>query len=292
MKIWLCIPVFNRLQLTLKCLSSLEEQTFKDFEIVICDDNSSDGTYEYLSKHYPDVHLLKGTGDLWWTGGTNRCVQYVQKLRADDNYALTLNNDLVLASDYIEKMVYWASKHKDAIFTSITYDINDRDNPVYVGSRRNWFIAKDRKLSPNDNGQYTGIAEITHASGRGTLIPISIFKAIGLFNETSLPHYAADYDFTFRAREARYKIYINYDAIIYSHVEETGITCARNKGSLKEFVFYLTNRKSPGALIYRTRFALMNCPRKYLPFYLFFDNFFTIFGYFKHVFLKKLKGTK
>ena len=109
-----------------------------------------------------------------------------------------------------------------------------------------------------------------------------------MFDEVSFPHYAADYDFSFRARKAGFRVYINYESIVYSHVEETGITSARSKGSLEEFVFYLTNKKSPGALVYRNRIALIDCPRKYLPFYLLFDNLFTIFGYFKHIVLQKV----
>ena len=129
MKIWICIPTFNRIELTLKCISSIEAQTFKAFEIVICDDNSVDGTYNYINKHYPKIHLLKGTGDLWWTGGTNRCIEYILKHCAENDYALTLNNDLLLPLEYFEKMICRASKHKNAIFTSITYDINKPDHP-------------------------------------------------------------------------------------------------------------------------------------------------------------------
>jgi glycosyltransferase involved in cell wall biosynthesis len=59
MKIWICIPVFNRKQLTLDCLATLKKQEFQNFTVVICDHGSTDGTSKAIEETYPDAILLR-----------------------------------------------------------------------------------------------------------------------------------------------------------------------------------------------------------------------------------------
>jgi len=47
--IYICIPVHNRIEYTLKCIESIEKQNYKDYKIIICDDNSTDRTSKILA---------------------------------------------------------------------------------------------------------------------------------------------------------------------------------------------------------------------------------------------------
>ena len=103
--IYIVIPVHNRLEATRECLGSLRCQTYKAFKIVVVDDGSTDGTSGLVSQEYPEVTVLKGKGELWWTGATNLGVRYaLQDCRGDD-YILTLNNDTFLPPEYLETMI-------------------------------------------------------------------------------------------------------------------------------------------------------------------------------------------
>ena len=76
-KIAILIPVFNKLDLTIKCIESLlpliDSKDFKNLRayIVIVDDGSADGTGSWIKTNYPDIILLSGCGNLWWSGGTS-----------------------------------------------------------------------------------------------------------------------------------------------------------------------------------------------------------------------------
>ena len=65
MKLYVVIPVFNRIQHTTRCLQTLERQSCGNFTIVLVDDGSTDGTARLIEKRFPWVHRIAGNGS-WW----------------------------------------------------------------------------------------------------------------------------------------------------------------------------------------------------------------------------------
>jgi len=284
MRIWIAIPVFNRINYTLKCLESLYNQSYRQFEIVVCDHGSTDNTSRIISEKYPDVIVLNESSDLWWTGATNCCVRYIlEHASSDKDLILTLNNDLEVGDDYLSTLLDVSLRNPQSIVTSSGYDINS-GKMIESGSILSWVTSKTRKLKPVNNSQVNecNIAEVTHAPGRGTLVPIEVFREIGLYDERHLPHYGADYDFTLRARKNGYKVYISYCSKVFSHVEATGMTAIRSKFGWSSFRKYLLNIKSPANIYARWWLAYNNCPRLLLPTFISFDLLFVIGSYFKY----------
>ena len=270
MKTWICIPVHNRVHFTVRCLESLAKQTCKDFQLVICDDGSTDGTTEAIYGQNPEAIVVSGDGNLWWTGGTNRCIEYVLRQSLDtSDCVLTLNNDLEVPPDYLASLAEAARRHPRAIITSVGVDIRT-GQLVSPGYRHNWITAKDSPIDPERDylPEDSLVGRVTHAAGRRTLIPLEVFRTIGLFDEQHLPHYGADYDFTHRARRAGYDVLVCFAARVLSHVEESGMTEIRVNFSLDGFYRYLTNIKSPANLRTRWWLAVKNCPHLLLPTYL------------------------
>lgn len=284
MKLWICIPVHNRIHFTLKCLESLSRQDYPNHAVVVCDDGSTDGTAQAIADHYPEVVVLHGDGNLWWTGATNRCIEYaIQRATGSDDCVVTLNNDLEVAENYLSALAGAAAKYPGALITSVGYDIKTR-NMVSPGYRHSWLTTKATPIDPatdhlpGDNA----VASVTHAPGRGTLIPLAAFREIGLFDEKHLPHYGADYDFSFRAARAGHPVLVNFLAPVFSHVAETGMTQIRERFSFRGFYQYLTSIKSPANLKARGWVAINNCPKILLPAYLMLDILLVVGSYFKY----------
>jgi GT2 family glycosyltransferase len=282
MKIWICIPVFNRKELTLKCLASLQKQQLDNFTVVVCDHGSTDGTSEAIKQNYPDVVVINADSSLWWTGAINRSISYALEHANNDDVLLTMNNDNEVPEDYLHNLATNYRKYPNSIITSVVYDIKTGEL-ISRGYRQNWLLAKANPVDfvkdhlPND----PNAVEVTHASGRGTLFPTVVFKKLGLFDEQHLPHYAADYDFSFKAARANYKIYSCLDCKVFSYVEETGMVTVLNTFSLKSFIDYFTSIRSPANLKARWWYGWNNCPIRFLPIYFMFD-FIRISGsYFK-----------
>jgi GT2 family glycosyltransferase len=70
--IYIIIPVHNRKALTLACLENLRTNgDLQKYQVIVVDDGSSDRTAEEVAENYPEVNILKGNGNLWWTGAIN-----------------------------------------------------------------------------------------------------------------------------------------------------------------------------------------------------------------------------
>jgi GT2 family glycosyltransferase len=283
MKIWICIPVFNRIQYTLNCLATLKKQTFTDFTVVICDHGSTDGTSERIKHEFPDVIVLNADSSLWWTGAINRCVSFVLQHAGTDDYLLTLNNDVELPIDYLSEFVSYTNKYPLSVLASATHDIAT-SKLVSVGTRQNWITAKAEAVTfeqdhlPDDDS----VVSITHTSGRGTLFPIGVFREIGLYDERHLHHYGADFDFSHKARRAGFPVYVCKRCKVFSYVDATGMTAVRNQLSLKSFINYFTSTRSPANLKVRWWIGWNNCPKGLLPIYMVMDIIRITCSYFRY----------
>lgn len=279
--IYIVIPVHNRKEFTKNCLISLRNQTYQNFKIVIIDDGSTDGTANMLEKEFPEVHVIKGDGNFWWTKATNLGVKYALENNAD--YVLTLNNDTIATEDFLEKMIYWAERTSNALLGAFALDAETK-KPVYGGEIINWKWANSKFLLdilPKE--QWHGPHEVTHFPGRGLLIPAFVFHNIGLFDEKHFPHYAADYDFTHRAIRAGFKVYCNYDAKLLIYPKEGGDIIIRKVKNIKNYYQHLFNIKGGGNIKVFYYYAKKNCPKRYLIIYLLVGMLRRIFGFWIHL---------
>jgi GT2 family glycosyltransferase len=228
------------------------------------------------------VIVLKGNGSLYWTGGINMCIAHALRNCDDDDYILALNNDLVVEHDYLSILVEKVKENKKSIITSVAADIKPPNEIFYYGYRLNWLTTKYSAVDPNrDFSEHDStLIELTQASGRGTIFPVIAFKKYGLFDNANFPQYGADFDYSMKLSRHRYKIFVCTAAKVYSHIEATGsLVYRRSSKSLSLFWKYLTDIKSPCNLSKRVKFAVKNCPTKYLLIFLAIDISVVILNY-------------
>ncbi len=264
--IYIVIPVFNRKEYTKACLESLQAQTDQNFKVVIVDDGSTDGTEQMLREEFPEVYVLRGDGNLFWTAGVNMGIRHALKMGAEN--IMTMNNDIVVDKGLIENMYRWHKEKPEALLGALELDI-ETGNPIFGGERLDWKRSKIQVLlEVLPKSEQHGIHRVTHLPGRGLFIPRVVFEKIGLFDQDRFPHYIADYDYTHTARRAGFELYVNYDAKILTYPDESGERQLRKDKSLKNYYKHLFDKKGGGNLRDFTRFTLKNCPKPYIPFYL------------------------
>lgn len=254
------IPVHNRRQFTFDCVQSLQSQSVRADHIIIVDDGSTDGTSEMLRDEFPDVIVIEGDGNLFWTAAINLGVKRALFLKAD--YIMTLNNDTVAFPDFVEKMLLQAKRNPSALLGALDIDIISR-KPYYGGEIFNWRSGRSKFLLDTlSENEQRGIHSVSLFPARGLLIPAFIFKIIGLFEEKRLPHYMADFDFTLLAIKYGFKVYCNYDAKLYTYPEEAGDHKIRKSKTMKNYFNHLFSIRGGGNLRNFTVYALRNCPPK------------------------------
>ena len=278
--LYIVIPVFNRWHYTRECLESLRQQTSQDFRAVVVDDGSTDETATALVRDYPEVDVVTGDGNMFWTAGVNAGIRRALSLGADR--VMTLNNDVVAAPDFVAQMLAAAARHPTAVLGALEFDA-DTGEAIYGGERLD-FRTNTRYdlLEEIPAGQRTGLHAVTYLPGRGLLIPKAVIDKVGLFDEKRLPHYLADFDYTSVARRAGFPVYCNYDARLSTYPEESGQTLTRKHRSLKGYYQHLFSIRGGGNMVNFTHVALKNCPKPYLPYFLLNGYARRLVGYFLH----------
>jgi GT2 family glycosyltransferase len=278
--LYIVIPVFNRLKYTRECLLSLRQQTCQDFRVVVVDDGSTDGTDLMLAQEFPEVEVVTGDGNLFWTAGVNLGIRRALALGA--SRIMTMNNDLLVMPDFIDRMLFWADQRPDAVLGSLELDVAT-GQPVYGGERLDWATnTRHDLLAELPANQRQGLHPVTYLPGRGLLIPLKVIETIGLFDEKRLPHYLADFDYTSVARIHGFPVYCNYDARLSTYPEESGQEQTRRHRSLRGYYQHLFGIRGGGNLRNFTHFSFKNCPPRYLPYYLLNGYARRLVGYFLH----------
>ena len=216
------VPAFNRCDKTLRFLRQFPAIDYPNKRVVICDDGSTDNTYRNIQLNFPDVEVLRGNGDLWWSGGTNLAIRRALELGAD--YILTINDDAIMEGDFLKEMVEIARQNPKYIVGCRIHreDHPDRiwsigTTPIFKGyhifSLNFWDKRWDeiRAALPNPY-------PVTTMPGNGVLIPREVFTDVGFFDQKDMPQYHADSDLILRARKKGYQPVISLNSVLYNHI--------------------------------------------------------------------------
>lgn len=113
MDVSIIIVNWNTKELLRDCLKSIEEQAGKiDYEIVLVDNNSTDGSVEMVKSEFENVVLIQNSENRGFAAANNQAVRI-----AKGRYVLLLNSDTIVLDHAFEKTLAFADKHPDAAVT-------------------------------------------------------------------------------------------------------------------------------------------------------------------------------
>lgn len=267
--VYIICGVHNGLDYTKKLLSSIKKQSYPSIKIIIIDDGSTDGTCDFIKRNYPEITILEGDGNLWWTGALYEGVENVLSLAGKDDFILTVNNDCRFGRDTVFNLVETSLEHHRVIVGSLIIDSENESKIIDAGVEIDWSKGKYISLPPK---KITDLPEnklcqenIDTLSTKGTLYPIEVFHKIGNFDKKHLHHYISDYEFACRAKKNGFRLILSYQARIYNDVSRTGLgDNLSGRISLREFWALLFSRKSRLNIIDQFWFMILCCPKKYL----------------------------
>jgi len=228
---------WNGIDDTEKCVASLRNLSYSNYEIVIVDNGSVDDSLQRLKRlaqKEPKITLLTNPENLGFAGGVNTGIRYGIKEKFD---AIALfNNDAVVDKEWLTFLVAGLDKKDVAIVTGKLLHADGKTIDSTGDFYTTWGIP-----SPRYRGQKAENAPesdyIFGASGGASIYRTSLFKEIGLFDETFFAYYE-DVDISFRAQLAAHKIYYQEKAVAY---HEQGATSSKIPG----FTVYQTFKNLP-----------------------------------------------
>lgn len=208
-------PVHNRKELTLGCLRSLFAADLEgiDLAVVIVDDGSTDDTAEAVHAEFPDVEIVRGDGNLWYTAGMN--VGMSAALKRDPDFVLGMNNDSEFDAEFLRSMVETAQRTPRSVVGAVLVNWDDRKSIFQVapkwstwwGGMRHW-VKQTVDTLPAEPFRVELIV------GNCLLIPAAAIREVGLMDEKRLPQYG-DAEYTPRMRKNGWTLLIDPRARVY-----------------------------------------------------------------------------
>lgn len=195
------LTCFNRKPKTLEALTHLYKAkeystTPIKLDIYLTDDGSTDGTAEAVLKKFPEVRILKGTGELYWAGGMRN--SWSSALKSEYHGYLLLNDDTNVFTDLfnvLERTEQYsiAEFGKTGIYIGSTEDHQTKKLSYGGAVYSNRFLAKYEKLVPSEIPQSCelGNANIMYVASE-------VVEKIGILS-SEFQHGLADFDYTLTA---------------------------------------------------------------------------------------------
>lgn len=257
--VYLVVPVFNGIEHTRSFLKSMKDIDYEKAKVIIVDDGSTDGTSEMIAKDFPDAVILKGDGNLWWSGATNRGVEYALAHKAD--YVLTINNDVTMPKDYLTALVAFAQQHPLSIVGSLITSL--KDNSVWyagaflnnkTGDLQHYQTAIDEDSGYRESGWLTGM---------GVLVPVRAFQDVGLFDEKNFPLYFGDADFSMRANKSGWELLVTNSTTLVADTSASWLSRQLSKPTLGFYYSVLFSIRSNYNLPDRIKFYRRHWPQRW-----------------------------
>lgn len=224
------IPNWNGEKLLPTCIDSLQKQTYADFEVVVVDNASQDGSLALLAERYPWVRVILMDSNRFFSGAVN------QGIRESFGEVLALlNNDTEVEPQWLEELIAALDRHPEAGMAASKMLLFDRRD--VLNSAGDYYgrdgVPGNRGVWEKDLGQYDGSLQVFSACGGAAALQRSMLEEIGLLDEDFVG-YCEDVDLAFRAQMAGYRCVFVPKARVYHRLSATGggplasYLCGRN----------------------------------------------------------------
>jgi GT2 family glycosyltransferase len=214
------------------CLESLARQSFTDFETIVVDNGSSDGSCELLQESYPWVRTVPLAANTGFAGGNNAGFAV-----SGGEYIVTLNNDTRVEPNWLAELIAPAEADPDAGMVAsriCSWDETDLIDSLGVAVCRDGMSRGSRRRCRYSELSLDKNEEILFPSACAALYRRAMLERIGFFDEDFFA-YCEDTDLGLRGRLAGWRAFLARDAVVYHRYSRSG-------GEFSPFKLYLVER--------------------------------------------------
>ena len=204
---------------TIECLESLRKLDYPNYEIIVVDNGSTDGSCEIFKKNYPYVKLIENEKNLGVAEGNNLGIY-----QAKGEYILLLNNDIVVDRNLLNELLTVLESNPEIGIVGPTMYYYDDPKRIWFGGGGKicWNRGKTNILRSNeiDNGQFEKITEVDYIVSCALLTKKELFKKIG-YMDSKYFAYFDETDWCVRAHKAGYRVLYVPKAKIWHKISST-----------------------------------------------------------------------
>jgi len=189
-----------------KCFASIDRQQYRDLEVVVVDNASTDATADLLRSREAKWHVIYNPQNVGFAAGQNQAIR-----TAHGDWLLCLNPDVLLAEDFIVRLFEALSRHAEAGAICGKLLRWDRSAEVertqIIDSTGIYFTRNmrhlDRGAEETDNGQYDRLEWVFGATGAAAMFRRPFVEAVsvdGEFFDEDFFAFREDADLAWRAQ--------------------------------------------------------------------------------------------
>jgi GT2 family glycosyltransferase len=198
---------WNGKQDTLACLESLQQLSYPNAQVLVVDNGSSDGSADAIRARFPHQSLIELKENLGFAGGNNVGLRYALERGAD--YALLLNNDTLVAPDFVDCLVQAVEADPSIGAAGPTIYYHEQAERIWsAGGVVDWRSGQTRMLELNapDSGQL-GVAPraVDFVTGCALLARRAALEQAGLLDERFFVYYE-EAEWCMRAQRAGFRV--------------------------------------------------------------------------------------
>jgi GT2 family glycosyltransferase len=198
---------WNGLNDTLDCLESLACLDYPNYEFVVVDNGSTDGSVPVIRERFPGVTIIENGENLGYSGGNNVGLRYAIAQGAD--YALLLNNDTIVDPTFLRILVDAAETDPLIGMAGPTIYYHERPDVIWsAGGGIDWQRGSTRMvgLDERDQGQFGAEPRaVDFITGCAMLVRRTVMEQVGLLDERFFAYYE-ETEWCVRASRAGFKI--------------------------------------------------------------------------------------
>jgi len=223
MTVSIIIVSYNTAELLINCVASIREHAGNlDYEIIVIDNNSSDGSVALVKAQFPSVRIVANNSNAGFARANNQGY-----LLSRGRYVLLLNSDTIIKTGALDRLVVFFDLHQGAAVVGPR--LLNTDGSMQVQCRRGFprlinsvaYVSGLCRIFPRNKilGSYItgymdkGVShEVDAISGACMLVRRDVIEAIdGLLDEDFFMHFE-DIDLCFRCKQHGYQIWYVHDA--------------------------------------------------------------------------------
>ena len=212
------IPNYNGVRFLPGLMAALAAQRFRDFEVIVVDDASRDGSVAWLEEHAPQVRLVVNRTNRGFVASCNSGADV-----ARGRVLVFLNNDTEPEAGWTEALARAVcATPRAGIFAGKLLLYDRRDTLHSAGDELGCDgIPRNRGVWETDRGQYDHQTAVFGGCGGAVAYRREVWQALGGFDE-SFWMYLEDADFAFRAQLLGWDAVFVPEARVYHHLSATG----------------------------------------------------------------------